>query len=401
MRPILKFSFVFFLVFFYGLILSQVRINVQSEELEPKNHPGFYDYRGVTNVYTDRSLGSGTPTEVIKAAEESGLDFLFLTDLNIFSKNPTLDGYHRKLLVLNAAQYSYLESRLFLYDVKRRHEIDGLGQTQTLLADLLSQSGADEKQDLLILAHPTRPGYTWNGNYPSGLDGIEVINLKSVWEEAWERSKISFAWSAIVYPFNSHLALIRLYDEPESELRLWNQLTATRPTIGIAGADARAKTNPVAGFFIRFPTYQTLFSLASNHLLLRSELTGDVESDRKKVLSALSGGEFYFSIDALGNPKGFVAFAQHGEHVFPMGSEIKYAPGLKINVHLPRKPKVPFEAAFLKDGQHIMSSNSADTEFEVHGPGVYRIIVRVFLGLTLPDGNRWFTWIYANPFYVR
>jgi hypothetical protein len=74
---------------------------------------------------------------------------------------------------------------------------------------------------------------------------------------------------------------------------------------------------------------------------------------------------------------------------------------MKMIVHLPRKPKTPFEAAFFKDGQHVMSSNSSETEYEIQGPGVYRVTVRVFLALTLPDGQRWFTWIYSNPFFIE
>lgn len=402
MRNILIISSFFFLIFFYGLILSQTNINVlANEELEPKNHSGFYDYRGVTDVFTNRSKGSGSAAEVVAAAQEVGLDFLFINDLNVFNQHPVEEGYHQKLLTLFESQYSYLDSHLQLYDIGRRHNLDSLGQSQTLLADLLSQMGPDAKLDLIILSHPQRQGYAWSGPIPSGLDGLEVINLKSVWDEAWDRSKISFLWSAIVYPFNSHLALVRLYDEPEAELKMWDDLSSKRQTIGIVGADATAKTHPASGAFLRFPTYQTSFSLASNHLLLRSELTGNAESDRHKVLTAMNEGQLYIALDVLGNPKGFVAYLQDADKIHSMGSTTKWAPNMRIVVSLPQKPRVPFEAALFKDGQHVMSANSAESEFEIHGPGVYRIAIRVFVGLTLPDGNRWITWIYTNPFTVQ
>lgn len=400
MRKVLIASFIFFALFGYGLILSQMNVNVIQERLEPSNFPGYYDYRGASNVHTSLGLGSGTANEVIKGAQEAGLDFLFMTDLNLFGEPAVPDAYHRQLLVMSAAEYSYLDSRLLLYDLAKRHELETLGQAQVLLADLLSQSGSDEQQDLIVLAHPFKPGFSWSGAYPSGLDGIEVINLKSVWQQAWNNSKISFLWSALVYPFNSQLALLRLYEEPQKELALWDQLSASRRTIGMAGAEATAKTSPIGSFYLKFPAYQTSFGLVSNHVLLRSELTGEVESDRRKILKALSNGQFYFSLDVLGNPKGFAAYIQDGERTLPMGSRVKWSPGMKIMVHLPRKPRTPFETAFLKDGQHIMSSNSVDTEYEIHGPGVYRVVVRIFTALTLPDGQRWISWIYSNPFYV-
>lgn len=400
-RKLLIISFIFFFFFSYGVFLIQWHVGVVPEELEPANYPGFYDYRGASNVHTTRSVGSGTPMEVIAAAQESGLDFLFLTDINTFDTDPVPEGYHRKLLVMSGAEYSYLDSRLLTYDIQRRHQLDSLGQAQTLLADLLSQSGKDADQDLIVLAHPSKPGYSWNGPYPSGLDGIEVINLKSVWQHAWNKSKISFFWSVLVYPFNSQLALLRLYEEPQEELALWDQLSASRHTIGMAGSDATAKTGPIGNFSLRFPSYQTSFGLLSNHVLLRSELTGEAESDRKKILSALTNGQFYMSLDLFGNPKGFAAFIQDDEKIYPMGSRVKWKPGMKMTVRIPRKPRVPFEAAFLKDGQHIMSSNSVETEYELHGKGVYRVVIRVFPILTLPDGQRWMTWIYSNPFYVE
>ena len=276
MRKILTASVIFFLLFFYGLILSQIRVSVFNDELEPKNSSGFFDYRGVTNVHTDRSDGSGTPTSIIHEAQEAGLDFLYFTDINVFDNDKATaipEGYHRKLLVGAAAEYSYLDSRILTYDRNRRHSIDSIGQAQVLLADLLSQSGADTQPDLLILAHPSKPGFSWTGPYPSGLDGIEILNLKSVWQSAWTSSKISFFWSALVYPFNPQLALLRLYDDPTPELELWDQLSATHNTVGMEGADATAKTGSGGSFYLKFPSYQTSFSLASNHVLLRSELT--------------------------------------------------------------------------------------------------------------------------------
>lgn len=401
MRRILIASFIFFLFFSYGLVLSQIPVHVIEEELKPANPPGFYDYRGATNVHTNRNLGSGSPAEVIKAAQEAELDFLFFTDLNVFDGEPIPDGYHRQLLVIPGSAYSYLDSRLLTYDLQRRHSLESLGQAQVLLADLLSQSGRDAKQDLIVLAHPSKPGFSWTGPYPTGLDGIEVINLKSVWQKGWYRSKLSFLWSAFVYPFNSELSLLRLYEEPQEELDLWDQLSAFRPTIGMAGVDATAKTGSIEQFHLRFPSYQTSFQLLSNHVLLRSELTGEAESDRKKIVSALAGGQFYMSLDLFGNPKGFSAHIQDGEKVHEMGSQIKWAPGMKMIVRLPSIPRVPFETAILKDGQNIMTSHLLETEYELHGRGVYRVIVRVFPILTLPDGRRWITWIYSNPFYVH
>lgn len=401
MRPILMIAGVFFFLFAFGLFLAQYDVRIIRDELEPPRLTDFYDYRGVTHVHTNRHLGSGSEADIIVAAQTAGLDFLILTDLNDFKRDLETEGYHRKLLVLRGTSISYLDSRILAYDFKRRLRLESLGQSQVLMADLLSQSGDDANQDLLVLAHPFKPGYSWKGPFPSGLDGIEVLNLKSIWQAAWIHSKLSFAWSLLIYPFNSQLAFLRMYSEPRAELQLWDQLNKERKTIGFAGSEATAKTASVGGAFLKFPPYNVSFSLMTNHVLLTSELTGEPESDRRKLFDALNSGQFYMSLDILGNPKGFSAVLEDGEKHAPLGSKAKYKAGLRLRVRLPQKPRSPFEIAFIKDGELVASSNSVESDLNIDGRGFYRVIVRVIPTLPLPDGKRWITWIYTNPFYVE
>ena len=399
MRRKLILNGIFFAFLFYGLILSQSDVRIIAEQLQPKNSAGWYDYRGAINVHSSQGLGSGTWQQIVQAGQDADLDFLILTEFNDFGPRMA-DGYHRKLLVINSAEYSYLDSRIIFCSTLNGDEPQSLSQTQVFLADLLSQKPGESAEQLLILAHPFKQGYSWSGDYPPGLDGLEVVNLKSIWQGAWNSAKISFVWSVFIYPFNSHLAFLRLYYEPEQELQLWDKLNSSHLTLGFAGAEATARTAAVGPFEFKFPSYQTSFSLVSNHLLLKSELTGETESDRRKVLQGLMAGQFYFSLDLLGNPKGFTVAVsdQNAEH--PLGAIIKYRDGQKLKIHLPSVPTVPYEIAVLKDGQHIMSANSQDAEMYLQGPGSYRVVVRVFRNLSLFDGQHWISWIYTNPIRV-
>lgn len=401
MRKVLVISGIFFALFSYGLFLAHYDVTVVSEEFSSDRRSDYYDYRGYTNVHSSVNLGSGSYQEVIEAAQAKSADFLFFTDHNVFGERPSLEGYHGKLLVLQGSSYSYLDSRLITYEIQNSHQIETLGQAQILFADLLSREGMDAEDDLLVLAHPFKPGFEWSGNYPPGLDAIEVINLKSIWQTAWAKEKLSFIWSVLVYPFNSDLAWLRLYSEPRQEVGLWDQLSASKKTIGFAGSEATARTGGIANYHLRFPSYDVLFSLLSNHVLLKSELTGDTEGDRRKILDALNNGQFYMSIDLLGDPKGFSAYISESEKTYPMGSELKHREGLRLHLNLGKKPKVDFETVIYKDGERVASSNSVDTEYVIHEPGVYRATVRVIPLLPLPDGKRWITWLYTNPFYVR
>ncbi|NJL25416.1 MAG: hypothetical protein HC902_09720 [Calothrix sp. SM1_5_4] len=388
----------FYLV--YGLYLAQYDVRILPEELVADPPRGFFDYKGVTNVHTHLSSGSGDVPRVIAAAQSVGLDFLSVTDLNVFDKPSSLAGYHGGMLVMMDGEYSYLNSRLLNIGATSARHLQGVGRSQVLFADLLSQNERDPDLGSLILAHPTKARYRWSGEYPPGLDGIEIINLKNVWQEAWETKKLSFLMSLLIFPFNEKLALLRLFETPEEELHLWDELTRKRRVVGLAGADAEAKV-VIGGTFLRFPSYETLLSLVRNHVLVRSELTGNATSDVEKLGLAFREGRFYMSLDILANPKGFNALirAKNGQ-VFPMGAQVPFTEGMSLEVTLPQKPKVPFDTVIYRDGQRVMTSNSQVTEYFLNSPGVYRVMVRVIPTLPLPDGKKWIPWIFTNPFYV-
>lgn len=400
MRKLVVLTGLVFVYLIYGVYLAQYDVRIFPEDLVPEAPRGFFDYRGVTNVHTQMSSGSGDFNTVIGAAQNANLDFLSVTDTNVFDKAEALAGYHGHLLVMMDGEYSYLNSRLLNIGATTNRHLQGVGRSQVLFADLLSQPEKDADVGLLVLAHPTKPRYRWSGEYPVGLDGIEVINLKNVWQEAWADNKLSFLASLLILPFNEKLALLRLFEAPEDEVRLWDSLTATRRVVGLAGADAEAKF--ILGKFLRFPTYDTLFSIVRNHLLLRSELTGNAVSDVEKIAQGLRQGQLYMSLDILGNPKGFNAVIRTpAGAIHPIGSQLKMEKGLALEVTLPQKPTVPFDTVIYKNGERMMTSNSQTTQYYINGPGVYRVMVRVIPTLPLPDGKKWIPWIYTNPFYVE
>ena len=104
-----------FLYLIYGLYLAQYDVRILPEELVAENPKGFLDYKGVTNVHTRLSTGSGEVTEVIAAAQAAGLDFISFTDLNVFDKPMSLAGYHSNLLVMMDGEYSYVNAARKFY----------------------------------------------------------------------------------------------------------------------------------------------------------------------------------------------------------------------------------------------------------------------------------------------
>lgn len=401
MKKLVFLTVFIFLYLIYGLYLAQYDLKIVPTNLSAESPNGFHDYKGVTNVHSVVSTGSGEIQQIIDAAQAAGLDFISLTDLNSFEKPMTFSGYHSNLLVFVDGEYSYLNSRLLNVLATTDKHLKGVGRSQVLFAELLSQKQRESDLGLLVLAHPLKPNYRWAGDYPEGLDGLEIINLKMVWQSAWLKEKLSFFWSLLTFPFNDQLALLRLFRAPEEEVILWDELSQKRHTIGLAGADADAKLALSKTLFFRYPSYQTLFSLVRNHVLLRSELTGNYASDSEKIGAAVRGGQFYMSLDILGDPKGFNATVVNDKgEVSPMGSQLTFEPGLKLQINLPQKPKVPFDVIVYRNGERVLNSNALSTSYNVQEPGVYRVMVRVIPTLPLPDGKKWIPWIYANPIYV-
>lgn len=396
------FGITFLLVFFgYGLILSQIDLHIIPETLTVPKTPLYYDYKGVVNVHSSISHGSSTTLEIIDAAQTAGLDFLFLTDLNQYPPDKSIEGQYQSLMVFNDGEFSFSNSRLLNLTAAKTDHLQGAAQARLSFSDMLGQDDYRDDTGLLFLAHPNKEGFEWQGEIPIGLNGIEVLNLRSHWQLTYIDSPISFLWSLVVYPFNRRMAFIRLMTiKPEKNLKLWDDLSLQRPRIGILGADARAQVRMPSGKSWAIPRYDVIFQVGTNHLLLESELTGIWDRDKPKVIKALRKGQFYFSFDLLANPEGFVAYAvDDNQKRYPIGSEVPA--GSELVVRLPAKPNYPFDVIIFRNGEKFVLSNSLETQVQLPESGNYRIEVRVIPTFPPPDGKKWITWIYTNHFIVK
>ena len=384
----------------YGFYISQFDVGATRSDLESKTDSPFYDYKGLINVHTQRSLGSGTIPLINEEAKVAGADFILYTDLNVFDTSPVSDAYDGRLLVLSGFKYSYLDSRLIYYSPSNKGLGASLGEAQTALADLISQDPSSRPDTLVLLAHPFLRGFEWSGEWPEGLDGLEILNTKAMATSAWNYSKASSIWSLFIYPFNPQLALFRLFLEPSEELGLLDQLSLKKKIFAFAGSEASARAIPWTGYLIRFPSYHKTFELLSQHVLLESELTGSLQQDKTKIFEALKKGQFYICLDLLGDPKGFYTYIASNKDLYPMGSKLKWNKNLVLKGRLPEKPKPYFEVIIYRNGQRYKTFHKPEFEATLDGPGTYRVQVRIAQRFPLPDATKWITWIYGNPFLV-
>lgn len=395
----LSYCIVFIAVIYlsYGRIISQVAIKPETITSSTETLKTHFDYKGVINVHSQEGSGKGTIPEIIKAAYDSKLDFIIFTE-STFSESPkTSNRYEENILVLNGREYSYLKSRLILIDPTFDFsQVKTAGDAHLFLSDYLEKS----RDGFVILKHPTKVGYEWEGEFADGIDAIEIISLRSHWRESWDLSKWNFISSLLMYPFNSEYAFLNIYQEPKTNLRMWYKIAEKRKIIGLIGSDAKSKLKLFGDNFLRFPTYKQLFQLSSNHLILNSELTGQLQSDSDKVFNALSKGQFYFSLDFLGDPKGFNFFSKNSDNKTQlMGSEIKDKK-TEFCFSTPDNEVARSWAVVFHNGKKL-NQYSKDTCFKPELPGNYNIVYYRKIRRPWPFRSLTVPWIYSNFIYFN
>jgi hypothetical protein len=282
----------------------------------------------------------------------------------------------------------------------------GFGQTQLFFNDLLHQKTRKADRGFVIAAHPFLPEHSWESLQDPGLNGMEVLNLEEIWRTAVSKGILSVAWSFIICPFNHDLAYLRLFHEPIRELRAWDEVLNKRPFIGIGGSDSTANAFPIPDVPVRFPSYQQTFRLMKNHVLLRSELTHNYPADREKILRPLSRGNFYFSVDLIGDPTGFVFTARKDNKEFlpgeilPQSHSQSYSP-TTFTVDLGRDIGIGHEIILTRSGVQVANSNGRTLVYRSSDVGAYRVTVRVIPTLPILDGKTWFTWIFSNAIRIE
>lgn len=396
----LFFSFITFCYFGIGFYYATYEIAIFEDAENNKPHPYYYDYRGVSHVVTSYSKGSLTPPEILLEAAKANLGFLFFTDLNLLDRPYNINGYHSQVFTFSTQKLSYFESHLLIYTDNKELFFNNLSSANAQLSEHFSDTDKSNREYLAVLAHPFKPGHRWTGDIPLGLDGIEVVNMRYVWQDTWFNDRFNFIWSIFTYPFHPQLSLLRMIEDPLNELKLWDQLNQKSKVLGFLGNETTAKIFKILGLNFTFPSYEKSFNFASNHIMLESELTGQAASDRKKIFGAIKKGNFYFSFDSLGPTKGFAAYIEGNNQRVLMGDQITFTPGLTLKIDLPEGLKVPVSVEIYRSGDLVKTSSGRKTQFEIPGTGQYRVVVKVKPLLPLPDREKWISWIYTNPFYI-
>lgn len=342
---------------------------------------GYARVSGVVHVHTTLSDGGGTPDEVIAAASRSGLRFVGISDHNIVDAIGW-QGYHDGLLVLAGSEITTTAGHLLALGLERDPDYRFSRDPDDAMRDVHELGG------VAFAAHALSPreDLRWTGWSVPGPWNLEIINGDSEWRRAGAR----LSTTAALYQLNAPYALLRLLSLPEATLSRWDGLLRQRDVVGIYGSDAHSRVPVTAQTVMRFPSYEAVFSLARNHLLLDEPLSGDAVADRATVLDALRRGRFYIGLDGLAPADGFSFVVQsRAGRRWTMGDGVRPRPGLRARAG----GRIPAGATvrLLRDGE-VIAEAPGGIDLPLPGTGVYRVEVTV---------NGWQApWVISNPIAV-
>jgi len=351
------------------------------------------EYVGNLHIHSTYSDGDGSPADIAEAALLAGLDFITLTDHNLWLEN--IEGYYGNeergyVLVLSGEEV---------------HDRSRLPQCNHLLVYGAEQDVAPHAHDLSTLiktvndlggltfiAHPDDCAVPWAGEPPipwldrdvEGFTGLEIWNYMSRF-----KNYVQIPRATIRAVFRPEEVIVGPHP---NTLMLWDQLLQRgQDVVGIGSADAHAKGISFGPLHhVIFP-YDFLFNCVNTHVLTKSPLTGDVEQDKRLVYQTLRQGRAFVGYDLIGSTRGFIYSAQGQNTSAIMGEHIPLGHGVTLQVHAPARARIKI----IRYGEVVADEpNVENLTHIVRSEGAYRAEV-------------WFryhgrerAWILSNPIYV-
>jgi hypothetical protein len=348
----------------------------------------IYEYVGNPHVHTSYSDGAALHAEVAQAAGKAGLNFVIVTDHNVWVNG--CEGYHGQVLLLVGEE---------VHDVRRQPQANHLlaYNAESELAPLAAdpQGLIDEvnrRGGLSYLAHPFEyrspispdlaaiPWVDWN---VTGYAGLEIWNYMSEFK-ALARNKLA----AVLYAYSPALGISGPF---RATLRQWDQLLSQgRRIAAIGGADAHGNNYSLGSLRrVVFP-YEHLFRCVNTHVLTERPLNGRLEHDKPLVYDALRAGRTWVGYDLLAPTAGFRFHARSINNQAMMGEELTRMGATKFEVQTPYSGDI----RLVLNGQVVARAGGRNLQYTSANPGAYR--VEVYRRYRL--GRR--GWIFSSPIYV-
>ena len=369
-----------------GCLLMQSEYPRPAPDPDPELPPR---YSGAIHIHSTYSDGGGSVSDIVRAGQKAGPDFLILTDHDTLQ--PRYDGhqgYHDGLLLLVGEEVNTSAGHLLALGVGRDVDQDGpLGLPA--LIDEISEAGG-----VSIAAHPTgrRPWTDWT---VEKMDGLELLNANSDWRDD---GVLELLRAVVFLPFLPDGVFNSLIDRPDEAIRLWMHRAQRQPVTVIGSLDAHERIPLWGERHLSFPTYERLFGLIRTYVITGMELTGGAGVDEGILLDAIRRGSCYVVLEGYEPAPGFAFELTTGAETRSMGSTVAFQDGGRLHVTAPSSG--PVRIRLYRNEVPLIETEGHELFVEVPGPGVYHTEVYQLRG-TLLRGERQRLWIISNAIRVE
>lgn len=381
---------------------------------EPATVTSLNTYRGLMHAHSYLSHDSeGTLNDIIPAAKNNGIDFVFLTDHprgNIDTLPKGYKGFYDGVLIEPGSEKQGfdcwpLDSTIINWKTDK----------DSIAKNIVSKGG------IIFYAHTEQPHNWSNPDY----QGMEIYNFHTdTKDEKIPPVIINFLVNGAKYrPW----ALREMFDEQTNILALWDSLNKARKIVGFSAVDTHENQNIRARYLkdgrvewvgpnanvidtmeVKFwnrwlfqtpdnngwifkwmvDTYNEGFNYITNYVLADSLSVSSLAEHMKK-------GHLYTAFKSLGDAKGFIYYATNRQDSITgiLGDSIKIEQVKSLKAISP----LPGQFRLIHAGKVVDCTSIDDYQYSWNDrikTGSYRIEIHIKLH------GKYIPWLYSNPVYV-
>ena len=327
--------------------------------------PARKTYKGAIHIHTKFSDGSGKVRDVIKAAQETGLDYLIISDHDeLLPEQRKFQGWHGDLLVVVGVELSACV-------LGRRHFLAlGVDSHVPYRKEKFSEKLGHIERDggITIIAHPSGPFRPWRGQthfawrrFPDEFfHGIEIWTYMHDWMDNLMFTQLREKVRRSDYHLSGPNARV---------LRLWDEMNLRRRMAGIGSQDNHARWVPFLN--LRVFSYEYLFQRLLTHVVME-EFSRHAKDDIPRLLGAIGGGNSYFATNGIAGADGFsfTVDGDGGEHVV---GEWLEGGAKALRISAPARAEV----TLIRNGAVAAVETTELFEMRDPAPGAYRVEMRI------------------------
>lgn len=364
----------------------------------------YFEAVGNMHMHTPYSDGEKYHAAIAEDAIKAGLDFIVVTDHNVWVDG--VDGYYEnengRVLLFTGEEVHNVRrkpqaSHFLAYGVGK--ELAEYGPDPQRLIDETREAGGygflahPHEKDLPIVNEANLGWHDWD---IEGFTGLEIWNYMSSMKNRLADALNDLRWQNRL---TGNLAALRIALNPEKiitgpepeTLALWDKLLSEgRRIVAIGNSDAHGTPMSMGPISREIYPYEFLFRAVNTHVLVSEPLSGDSEHDRQLILQAIGQGHAWVGYDMPASTAGFI-FSGKGLNKGIMGDEIKMDTGATLQILAPHKANI----RLIRHGEVVAQVENKTTLTHVpHQPGAYRAECRIsYLGQERG-------WIFSNPIYL-